>query len=70
MEEANVCSFCSMILYISEQESVCMKLHYLCKTKAILEVQKESEIEHTVNEQNSMGFGSTDFFWECFSWFF
>lgn len=39
-----------------------MKLHYLCKTKAILEVQKESEIEHTVNKQNSMGFGSTDFF--------
>lgn len=47
-----------------------MKLHYLCKTKAILEVQKESEIEHMVNKQNSMGFGSTDFFWECFSWFF
>lgn len=42
----------------------------LCKTKAILEVQKESETERMVNEQNSMGFDSTDFSWECLSWFF
>lgn len=69
MEEATVC-ICSVILYISELETVYAKLHYFCKAKAILEVQKESEIELTVSEQNSMGFDSTDFCWECLSWFF